>query len=192
VATSRNWFETVAEAQRRAKKRVPKGVYDLARLREQGTRPAGHRGEVEFLGDEGLPQSRRWSKTQSRVTISACACPTTAATTSTPPPPASGCCPRSSTPSAARSRSCSTAGVRRGSDVVKALALGAHAVMIGRAYLWGMAAAGEKGVTNVLEILRSGVDEALLGLGRASVHDLVPDDLIVPSHFTRSPAPASG
>jgi L-lactate dehydrogenase (cytochrome) len=83
-------------------------------------------------------------------------------------------------------------GVRRGSDVVKALALGARAVMIGRAYLWGMAAAGEKGVTNVLEILRSGVDEALLGLGRASVHDLVPDDLIVPPHFTRSPAPASG
>ena len=46
--------------------------------------------------------------------------------------------------------------------------------MIGRAYLWGMAAGGEKGVANVLQILRSGIDEALLGLGRASVHDLVP------------------
>jgi hypothetical protein len=56
-------------------------------------------------------------------------------------------------------------GIRRGSDVVKALALGAGAVMIGRAYLWGMAANGEAGVTNVLSILRSGIDEALLGLG---------------------------
>src|SRR6201999_2443139 len=43
-------------------------------------------------------------------------------------------------------------GIRRGSDVVKALALGAKAVMIGRAYLWGMAANGEAGVVNVLQI----------------------------------------
>ena len=77
-------------------------------------------------------------------------------------------------------------GIRRGSDVVKALALGAKAVMIGRAYLWGMAANGEAGVKNVLEILRSGIDEALLGLGRASIHDLVRDDLIVPADFTRA------
>jgi heme/flavin dehydrogenase (mycofactocin system) len=78
-------------------------------------------------------------------------------------------------------------GVRRGSDVVKALALGARAVLIGRAYLWGMAANGEKGVANVLQILRSGIDEALLGLGRSSVHDLCPEDLIVPPDFTRLP-----
>jgi heme/flavin dehydrogenase (mycofactocin system) len=76
-------------------------------------------------------------------------------------------------------------GIRRGSDVVKALALGAKAVLIGRAYLWGMAAGGETGVTNVLQILRSGIDEALLGLGRSSIHELVRDDLIIPPDFTR-------
>ena len=76
-------------------------------------------------------------------------------------------------------------GIRRGSDVVKALALGARAVMIGRAYLWGMAANGEAGVVNVLSILRSGIDEALLGLGKSSIHDLGPEDLIVPDDFTR-------
>ena len=50
-------------------------------------------------------------------------------------------------------------GIRRGGDVVKALALGARAVLIGRAYLWGLAANGEAGVKNVLDILRSGIDE---------------------------------
>jgi pre-mycofactocin synthase len=77
-------------------------------------------------------------------------------------------------------------GIRRGGDVVKALALGARAVMIGRAYLWGMAAGGQAGVANVLQILRSGIDEALLGLGRSSIHDLVPDDVIVPPGFDRA------
>jgi pre-mycofactocin synthase len=76
-------------------------------------------------------------------------------------------------------------GIRRGGDVVKALALGARAVMIGRAYLWGMAAHGEAGVKRVLEILRSGIDEALLGLGRASIHDLVRQDVILPPDFSR-------
>jgi L-lactate dehydrogenase (cytochrome) len=76
-------------------------------------------------------------------------------------------------------------GIRRGSDVVKAMALGAKAVMIGRAYLWGMAANGERGVHNVLSILRSGMDEALLGLGKSSVHDLTRSDVLVPPGFTR-------
>ncbi len=51
-------------------------------------------------------------------------------------------------------------GVRRGGDVVKALALGARAVMIGRAYLWGLAANGQAGVENVLDLLRGGIDAA--------------------------------
>jgi pre-mycofactocin synthase len=84
-------------------------------------------------------------------------------------------------------------GVRRGGDVVKALALGARAVMIGRAYLWGLAAAGQQGVENVLDILRGGIDSALMGLGRASVHDLNPDDILAPPGFARAlgvPPPA--
>lgn len=77
-------------------------------------------------------------------------------------------------------------GIRRGSDVVKAVALGARAVMIGRAYLWGLAANGEQGVGNVLDVLRSGVDSALLGLGVASIHDLTPAHLLVPDGFHRA------
>ncbi len=77
-------------------------------------------------------------------------------------------------------------GIRRGSDVVKAIALGARAVMIGRAYLWGLAANGQAGVENVLDVLRGGIDSAVLGLGHSSIHDLTPDDLLVPDGFTRS------
>ncbi|MCW2623256.1 MAG: (S)-2-hydroxy-acid oxidase, partial [Frankiales bacterium] len=76
-------------------------------------------------------------------------------------------------------------GIRRGSDVVKALALGARAVMIGRAYLWGLSANGQAGVENVLDILHSGIDSALMGLGKASVTDLGPDDLVIPDGFAR-------
>jgi len=76
-------------------------------------------------------------------------------------------------------------GVRRGSDVIKALALGARAVMIGRAYLWGLAANGQAGVENVLDILRGGIDSGLLGLARTSVTDLKPEDLVIPPGFMR-------
>ncbi|AVP69795.1 mycofactocin biosynthesis FMN-dependent deaminase MftD [Rhodococcus hoagii] len=76
-------------------------------------------------------------------------------------------------------------GIRRGSDVVKALALGARAVMIGRAYLWGLSANGQAGVENVLDILRGGIDSAVLGLGHKSIHDLSPNDLVVPEGFRR-------
>ncbi|GHP16301.1 alpha-hydroxy-acid oxidizing enzyme [Rhodococcus sp. NKCM2511] len=76
-------------------------------------------------------------------------------------------------------------GIRRGSDVVKALALGARAVLIGRAYLWGLSAGGQAGVENVLDILRGGVDSAVLGLGHTSVHDLSPSDVVMPAGFDR-------
>jgi len=74
-------------------------------------------------------------------------------------------------------------GIRRGSDVVKALALGARATLIGRAYLWGLAANGQAGVENVLDVLRAGIDSALLGLGRGSVTELTPGDVLVPPGF---------
>ncbi|MEO8813656.1 MAG: pre-mycofactocin synthase MftD [Mycobacterium sp.] len=83
-------------------------------------------------------------------------------------------------------------GIRRGGDVVKALALGARAVMIGRAYLWGLGAAGQSGVENVLDIMRNGIDSALMGLGRASVHDLSPDDILIPAGFARALGAPSG
>jgi pre-mycofactocin synthase len=76
-------------------------------------------------------------------------------------------------------------GIRRGGDVVKAIALGARAVMIGRAYLWGLAAAGQTGVENVLDIMRAGIESALLGLGRASTSEIAAEDVLIPPGFTR-------
>jgi (S)-mandelate dehydrogenase len=65
-------------------------------------------------------------------------------------------------------------GFRRGSDVVKALALGAHAVMIGRATLYGLAAGGEVGVRHAVGILNSEIDRVMGQIGCASVADLGP------------------
>ncbi|MCW2578436.1 MAG: putative oxidoreductase [Blastococcus sp.] len=77
-------------------------------------------------------------------------------------------------------------GIRRGGDVAKALALGAKAVMIGRAYLWGLAANGQAGVENVLDLMRDGLGSAMVGLGRPSVGELSRDDLVVPPGFERA------
>ena len=74
-------------------------------------------------------------------------------------------------------------GIRRGSDVVKAVAFGADAVLIGRAYLWGLAANGQAGVENVLDILRGGMDSTMRGLGKSSLAELTPDDIITPPGF---------
>jgi isopentenyl diphosphate isomerase/L-lactate dehydrogenase-like FMN-dependent dehydrogenase len=60
-------------------------------------------------------------------------------------------------------------GIRRGSDIVKALCLGAKAVLVGRAYAYGLAAGGEAGVACAIEILRSGAHRTLKLLGCASV-----------------------
>ncbi|MFC9995223.1 alpha-hydroxy acid oxidase [Nocardia sp. NPDC127526] len=66
-------------------------------------------------------------------------------------------------------------GVRRGTDVVKALALGAAAVGIGRPVLWGLAAGGEAGARRVLELLREEYDHTLTLCGATSARDLTPD-----------------
>ncbi len=63
-------------------------------------------------------------------------------------------------------------GVRRGTDIVKAICLGARAVLIGRAYAYGLAAGGEAGVTRAIEILRTDVERTLKLLGCPSVEML--------------------
>ena len=72
-------------------------------------------------------------------------------------------------------------GVRRGSDVIKALALGARAVAIGRPLFWGLAVDGANGVHGVLELMREEVDRALAYCGQTSVQDLEPNLVQIPS-----------
>ncbi len=69
-------------------------------------------------------------------------------------------------------------GIRRGADVVKSVALGASAVMLGRATLYGLAARGGAGVAHVLDILRAEIDTTLALLGRSPVAALQPDDVV--------------
>ncbi|EOD69265.1 alpha-hydroxy acid oxidase [Amycolatopsis vancoresmycina] len=68
-------------------------------------------------------------------------------------------------------------GIRRGTDVVKALALGADAVGVGRPVVWGLAAGGREGVTQVLELLREDFDQALALCGGRRPADLTPDQV---------------
>jgi len=65
-------------------------------------------------------------------------------------------------------------GFRRGTDIVKALALGATAVGIGRPYLWGLGAFGQPGVERVLEILRRETHAVMQQMGAPTIKDLVP------------------
>jgi len=74
-------------------------------------------------------------------------------------------------------------GVRRGSDVIKALALGARAVAIGRPLFWGLAVDGANGVHGVLELMREEVDRAMAYCGQASVEDLDPNLIGIPSDW---------
>ena len=77
-------------------------------------------------------------------------------------------------------------GIRRGSDIVKALCLGARAVMIGRAYAYGLGAAGAAGVTRAIEILRADLIRTLKLLGCASIADLDPSFVQVPADWLRT------
>jgi L-lactate dehydrogenase (cytochrome) len=72
-------------------------------------------------------------------------------------------------------------GIRNGGDVVKALSLGARAVLIGRAYAYGLAAAGEAGVDRTIEILRTGMVRTMKLLGVSSLRELNRSYVDVPS-----------
>jgi len=75
--------------------------------------------------------------------------------------------------------------VRRGSDIVKALCLGARAVLVGRAYAYGLAAAGPAGVTRAIDILRSDVERTLRLLGCASIGELNRSYIETPSSWAK-------
>lgn len=73
-------------------------------------------------------------------------------------------------------------GYRRGTDIVKALVLGANCVLLGRATLCGLAAAGADGVEHVINLLKDEVDRTLAQIGCPSVAELSPDYLFADGH----------
>ncbi len=80
-------------------------------------------------------------------------------------------------------------GVRRGTDVLKALALGARAVLIGRPVLWGLSCGGEAGVAHVLEILRRELDVAMALAGCRSLAEIDVDLIRPPMPLHPRPNP---
>lgn len=82
-------------------------------------------------------------------------------------------------------------GVRRGTDVVKALAIGARAVLVGRPYIYGLAIGGEAGVRRVLQILRDETENALGLLGCRSIDELTRDCVRVPGTASQMDLPAA-
>ena len=82
-------------------------------------------------------------------------------------------------------------GIRRGSDIVKAICLGARAVLIGRGYAYGLAAAGEAGVTRAIQILTADVERTLRLLGCASIRELDRSYVEVPPEWTKYSSQAS-
>lgn len=79
-------------------------------------------------------------------------------------------------------------GVRRGTDVLKAVALGAKAALLGRAYLYPLLAAGEQGVSHILNLFHQQIEEGLAFLGAESIHDLDPSFVELPSHWRQPSA----
>ncbi len=73
-------------------------------------------------------------------------------------------------------------GIRRGTDILKALALGARACMIGRPFLWGLAAAGEEGVSHAIGILAAELDEAMALAGLRDLADITSDFVRARTH----------
>lgn len=75
-------------------------------------------------------------------------------------------------------------GIRRGSDIVKALCMGARAVLIGRAYAYGLGAGGQEGVTRAIDILRADVTRTMKLLGCAAIKELDGSFVDIPSQWT--------
>lgn len=74
-------------------------------------------------------------------------------------------------------------GIRSGQDVLKALALGARGVMIGRAYIYGLGAMGQAGVTKALELIRAEMDTSMALCGKRDIQDVNQDIVLVPQGF---------
>ncbi|MBW0157713.1 alpha-hydroxy acid oxidase [Sedimentimonas flavescens] len=74
-------------------------------------------------------------------------------------------------------------GIRSGQDVLKALALGAKGTMIGRAFVYGLGAMGEPGVTKALEVIQKELDISMALCGERNVHDLKRENLLIPQGF---------
>ncbi len=74
-------------------------------------------------------------------------------------------------------------GIRKGQDVLKALAMGAKGTYVGRAYIYGLGAMGEKGVTTALELLHRELDMTMALCGRRNVANLDREILLVPKGF---------
>ena len=79
-------------------------------------------------------------------------------------------------------------GIRRGADIVKAICLGARAVLVGRAYVYGLGAAGEAGVARALEILRADLERTLTLLGCPSIAELNPSYVDAPASWRPNPS----
>lgn len=81
-------------------------------------------------------------------------------------------------------------GIRRGTDVLKAIALGADGCSIGRPYLYGLAAGGEAGVARVLAIFRTEIERDMGLMGRTRITDITADDVDHISQFRSKPGSA--
>ena len=102
-------------------------------------------------------------------------CRTTAAATWTAPPRRCACCRKSPRRWATKSTIILDSGVRRGSDIVKALALGAKAVLTGRATLYGTAVGGEAGAAKAINIIRTEFDKTMAYTGCNRADEITTD-----------------
>ena len=87
----------------------------------------------------------------------------------------SSCCRQPSTAIGDRAEVLVDGGIRRGADIVKAVAMGATACMVGRAYLYGLGAAGERGVDKALGFLHDETERTMKLIGAATIDELGPD-----------------